>query len=104
MLFCGASPQKFGIAPGFSTSWHFFTYLRDALDVLIAEGEAGAPKMMSVGLHCRIIGRPGRFKGLQDFVKYVQQRQAAGDVWVATRSEIAEHWRKVHPPPPSAAA
>lgn len=55
--------------------------------------------MMTVGLHCRIIGRPGRFKGLQDFVAYVKQRQQAGDVWVATRNEIAEHWRKVHPPP-----
>lgn len=90
--------MKFGIAPGFCTAEQFSSYCRDALDVLIEEGQRGQPKMMSIGLHCRIIGRPGRFKGLQDFVEYVKQREQAGDVWVATRQEIAQHWRKVHPP------
>jgi allantoinase len=78
-----------------------YTYLKDALDVLIEEGERGEPKMMSVGLHCRVVGRTGRFKALQDFVAYVKQREAGGDVWVATREEIADHWKKVHPPPSS---
>lgn len=69
------------------------------MDVFIEEGERGQPKMMTVGLHCRVVGRPGRFKALQEFVNYVKQKEAKGDVWVATRAEIADHWRKVHPPP-----
>lgn len=81
----------------FHTSEDFFAYLRDTFDTLHAEGEAGSPKMMSVGLHCRLIGRPGRIKGLADFIDHVQAR---GGGWFATRSEIATHWKTRHPAPP----
>ncbi len=87
--------MKFAQAPGFFNSSTFFEYLRDAFDTLYEEGEQGAPKMMSIGLHCRVVGRPGRFQGLKKFIEYVAQKQG---VWVATREEIAEHWREVHPP------
>lgn len=79
-----------------TTSEDFFTYLRDTFDVLHAEGEAGSPKMMTVGLHCRLVGRPGRIKGLIDFLDYIGARN---DVWIATRGEIAAHWREKHPAP-----
>ncbi len=80
----------------FTTSEDFFTYLRDTFDTLYAEGEAGSPKMMSVGLHCRLVGRPGRIKGLADFLDYILARDK---VWIPTRSEIATHWRARHPAP-----
>lgn len=80
----------------FHTSEDFFTYLRDTFDVLYAEGEAGSPKMMSVGLHCRLVGRPGRIKGLADFIDHIQAREG---VWIATRNQIAEHWRTRYPAP-----
>ncbi len=84
----------------FHTSEDFFVYLRDTFDTLHAEGEAGSPKMMSVGLHCRLIGRPGRIKGLADFIDHVQRK---GGGWFATRSEIAAAWRAQHPAPAIAA-
>jgi peptidoglycan/xylan/chitin deacetylase (PgdA/CDA1 family) len=90
--------MKFAIAPGFSTAEHFFTYLKDAVDVLLEEGKRGAPKMMSIGLHCRIVGRPGRFRALERFVEYVKGLEGQGLVWIPTRIEIADHWRKTHPP------
>ncbi|PWN91343.1 glycoside hydrolase/deacetylase [Acaromyces ingoldii] len=90
--------MKFGIAPGFSTSDHFFTYLKDAFDVLLEEGQAGEAKMMSIGLHCRMVGRPGRLAGLTRFVEYVKEHEQRGLAWVATRDEIADHWRKTYPP------
>ncbi|ROH25041.1 allantoinase, partial [Klebsiella pneumoniae] len=71
----------------------FYTYLKDSFDVLYAEGET-APKMMSVGMHCRLLGRPGRFRALQRFLDYIQQHDK---VWVCTRQQIADHWREVHP-------
>ena len=80
----------------FHNSEDYFAYLRDTFDVLYAEGEAGSPKMMSVGLHCRLVGRPGRVKGLADFIDHVQSR---GKAWIATRSEIADHWARRHPAP-----
>jgi urate oxidase len=80
----------------FHTSEDFFTYLRDTFDTLYAEGEAGSPKMMSVGLHCRLVGRPGRIKGLADFLDYILARDK---VWIPTRSQIAAHWRARHPAP-----
>ena len=80
----------------FHTSEDFFTYLRDTFDTLYAEGEAGSPKMMSVGLHCRLVGRPGRIKGLADFLAHIQSKP---DVWIATRGDIAAHWRARHPAP-----
>ena len=84
---------KFLLVNGFVTAEEFSTYLRDAFDVLYAEG-ATTPRMMSVGLHCRIVGRPGRIGGLERFLGYVAKHP---DVWVTTRAEIARHWRETHP-------
>ena len=70
----------------------FFTYLKDAFDVLYAEGET-APKMMSVGLHCRLAGRPGRAAGLIRFLDYIGKHDR---VWVPTRLQIAQHWHDKH--------
>ena len=67
--------------------------LKDSFDVLYEEG-AEAPKMMSVGLHCRVVGRPGRFRALQRFLDYIQQYER---VWVCRRIDIARHWKQVHP-------
>ena len=83
----------------FQTGDDFFTYLRDTFDTLWAEGEAGSPKMMSVGMHCRLLGRPGRAAGLARFFDHIQSR---GKVWTPTRSQIAAHWRARHPAPPIA--
>ena len=94
--------MKFAQAPGFNTSSAFFDYLKDAFDLLyregspVSEGGKGKPKMMTIGLHCRVVGRPGRFVGLQRFVEYVMSKQ---HVWIANRQDIAAHWRKTHPPP-----
>jgi allantoinase len=77
-----------------ATANDFFDYLRDAFDTLYAEG-ATAPKMMSVGLHLRIIGHPGRAAGLQRFLDYIKSKDK---VWVCRRSEIARHWHVAHPP------
>lgn len=85
--------MKFGTAQGFNQGDDFFTYARDAFDALYAEGET-APKMMSVGLHTRLIGRPGRVRGLERFLDHVM---AHDKVWVARRVDIARHWRAVHP-------
>lgn len=71
----------------------FFTYLKDAFDTLYEEGKT-TPKMMSVGLHCRLIGRPGRIRALERFFDYVCAKQ---DVWFARRIDIARHWHKHHP-------
>ncbi|KAL4904098.1 hypothetical protein BDW74DRAFT_185767 [Aspergillus multicolor] len=79
---------------GFRDPNGFLTHLKNAFDVLYQEGEEGAPKMMTIGLHCRIIGRPGRFKALQEFVEYISQKEG---VWVATRTEIAECFREGFP-------
>ncbi|RMY77564.1 hypothetical protein D0863_01201 [Hortaea werneckii] len=79
---------------GFRDPDGFFSHLRNAFDVLYEEGEEGQPKMMTVGLHCRIIGRPGRFKALQDFVEYISKKEG---VWVATRTEIAEAFKAQFP-------
>ncbi|MEL6870469.1 MAG: allantoinase PuuE [Pseudomonadota bacterium] len=89
-----ANDMRFATPQGFNSGEQFYQYLRDAFDVLYAEG-ATAPKMMSVGLHCRLIGRPGRIRALQRFLDHVQQHEA---VWVARRIDIAEHWRRTHPP------
>ncbi|QXT41216.1 allantoinase PuuE [Gymnodinialimonas ceratoperidinii] len=89
-----ANDMRFATPQGFNTGEHFFTYLKDAFDTLYAEGQAGTPKMMSVGLHCRLIGRPGRAAGLQRFLDYVASHD---DVWVARRIDIAEHWMAEHP-------
>jgi putative urate catabolism protein len=89
-----ANDMRFVNAQGFGGGDQFFQYLKDSFDVLYAEGTE-VPKMMSVGLHCRVVGRPGRAAALARFVDYV----AAHDrVWIATRLAIAEHWRHEHPP------
>ena len=85
--------MKFAVAPGFTSGAGFFEYLRDAFDVLYAEG-ADRPKMMNIGLHCRLVGRPGRAAALARFMDYVLARDK---VWVCRRVDIARHWRAVHP-------
>ncbi|HKU94305.1 MAG TPA: allantoinase PuuE [Vineibacter sp.] len=85
--------MKFAVAPGFTSGDGWFAYMRDAFDVLYAEG-ARSPKMMSIGLHCRLVGRPSRAATLARFMDYVASKPK---VWVATREEIARHWMKVHP-------
>ncbi|MGV9712369.1 allantoinase PuuE [Gordonia sp. NPDC003424] len=87
--------MRFASPGGFGSGEQFYAQLRDAFDVLYAEGVAGAPKMLSVGLHCRVVGRPSRLAALQRFLDHVQ---AHDDVWIARRIDIAEHWRKVYPP------
>jgi allantoinase len=87
--------MRFASAAGFSNGDQFFAHLRDAFDVLHREGTSGSPKMLSVGLHCRLAGRPARTKALERFCDHVQSHDG---VWLARRIEIAEHWRAVHPP------
>jgi len=94
-----ANDMRFASPQGFNTGDHFFDYLRDSFDVLYAEGDPQGldrPKMMSIGMHCRLLGRPGRFKGLQRFLDHVQ---AHTDVWVCRRIDIARHWKETHPCP-----
>ncbi len=88
-----ANDMRFATPQGFNTGEHFYQYLKDSFDVLYAEGK-DSPKMMSVGLHCRLVGRPGRAAGLIKFLDYVRQHD---QVWVATRRDIAQHWRDNHP-------
>ena len=86
--------MRFTTASGFANGEEFFQLLKDTFDVLWDEGAAGAPKMMSVGLHCRLVGMPGRFAGLKRFVDYILSKEK---VWVARRIDIAEHWLNTHP-------
>lgn len=88
-----ANDMRFATPQGFNSGDQFFSYLKDAFDVLYAEGET-APKMMSIGLHCRLSGRPGRAAALARFLDYVQGHE---QVWVARRIDIARHWLKTHP-------
>lgn len=88
-----SNDMRFATAQGFNTGDQFFTYLRDAFDVLYAEG-ADRPKMLSVGLHCRLVGRPGRIAGLQRFLDHVQRHDK---VWLCRRLDIAKHWREKFP-------
>ena len=89
-----ANDMRFATAPGYTTGEQFYQYLKDAFDVLYAEGGDGQPKMLSIGLHCRLIGRPGKIAGLKRFLDYAQGHS---DVWFARRLEIAEHWASTHP-------
>jgi peptidoglycan/xylan/chitin deacetylase (PgdA/CDA1 family) len=84
--------MRFATPQGFNTAEHFLTYLTDAFDVLYAEG-AEKPKMMSVGMHCRLLGRPGRFAALQRFLDHVERHDR---VWVCRRIDIARHWAERH--------
>ena len=85
--------MRFVQAQGFNTGDHFFNYLKDSFDALYAEGEE-APKMMSIGMHCRLLGKPGRIGSLKRFLDYVQSHEK---VWICRRIDIAQHWKKVHP-------
>jgi putative urate catabolism protein len=87
-----ANDMRFVNPQGFATGEDFFVYLRDTFDVLYAEGDA-APKMMSIGLHCRLAGRPGRAAGVIRFLDHIARHDR---VWVATRLDIAHHWRREH--------
>ena len=89
-----ANDMRFATPQGFNSGEQFFTYLKDSFDCLYAEG-ANAPRMLSVGLHCRLAGRPGRAEALARFVDYVADHD---DAWVCRRIDIAEHWREHHPP------
>lgn len=87
--------MRFSIQAGFTSGDQFESYLKDSFDMLYAEGAAGSPKMLSIGLHCRLIGRPGRAAALARVIDYMKSHE---DVWFATRLEIAEHWAREHPP------
>ncbi len=85
--------MRFALPQGFSHGDEFFNYLRDAFDVHYAEGDE-RPSMMSIGMHCRLLGRPGRMRALQRFLDHVQQHDR---VWIARRIDIARHWKATHP-------
>ncbi|HEX9858038.1 MAG TPA: allantoinase PuuE [Paracoccaceae bacterium] len=89
-----ANDMRFATAPGYIEGQQFFQYLKDTFDVLYAEGQAGAARMFSVGLHCRLIGRPGKIAGLQRFLDYARGHEG---VWFPRRIDIARHWAENHP-------
>jgi len=92
-----ANDMRFSLPQGFAQADDFFIYLRDSFDALYAEGDPNgddAPKMMSVGMHCRLLGRPGRVVALQRFLDHVQRHDR---VWICRRIDIARHWKQVHP-------
>ena len=89
--------MRFALPQGFAQAEDFYIYLRDSFDALYAEGDPNgenAPKMMSIGMHCRLLGRPGRITALQRFVDHIQSHDK---VWVARRIDIARHWKATHP-------
>ncbi len=90
-----ANDMRFASPQGFNSGDQFFAYLRDTFDVLYAEGER-TPRMMSIGLHCRLVGRPGRFAALARFVDHVVSHDR---VWVSRKIDVARHWREHHPYP-----
>jgi len=87
--------MRFATPQGFNSGDQFFTYLKDAFDALYQEGREGSAKMMSVGLHCRLVGRPARAASLRRFIDYVLKHD---DVWIPTRLDIARHWHEHHKP------
>jgi putative urate catabolism protein len=96
-----SNDMRFATPQGFNTGEQFFQYLKDAFDVLYEEGDpAGqdSPKMLSIGMHCRLLGRPGRFRALQRFLDYVQGHSK---VWICRRVDIARHWAETHPYTPA---
>jgi OHCU decarboxylase len=88
--------MRFAVQAGFSEGSQFEQYIRDSFDCLYAEGAAGAPKILSIGLHCRLAGRPGRTQALRRALDYMASHDG---VWFATRLQIADHWAAIHPPP-----
>ena len=89
-----ANDMRFSTPQGFNSGDQFYAYLRDAFDALYAEGAAGRPAMLSLGLHCRLVGRPGRVLALKRFFEHIRKHE---QVWIATRAQIARHWRETHP-------
>ncbi|WP_429811272.1 allantoinase PuuE [Ensifer sp. B1-9] len=89
-----SNDMRFATPQGFNSGDQFFSYLKDSFDVLYAEGAAGAPKMLSIGLHCRLVGRPGRAAALARFLDYVQGHEK---VWLAKRVDIARYWTENYP-------
>ncbi len=89
-----ANDMRFATAQGFNSGDQFFTYLKDGFDTHYREGKKGAPKMMTIGLHCRLIGRPGRIAALARFIDYVQSHKK---VWISRRIDIARHWARHFP-------
>ncbi|MEZ5870880.1 MAG: allantoinase PuuE [Nitratireductor sp.] len=89
-----ANDMRFAIQAGYDHGEPFYQYLKDSFDALHAEGKSGSPKMMSIGLHCRLVGRPGRIGALRRFIEYVRSHE---DAWTPTRAEIAAHWRRHFP-------
>ena len=94
-----ANDMRFATPQGFNSGDQFHTYLKDTFDTLYQEGRAGVPKMMNIGLHCRLAGRPGRAAAIPRFIEYVKNH---GDVWIARRIDIADHWKSEHPYKPQA--
>jgi hypothetical protein len=93
-----ANDMRFATPQGFNTGEQFYQYLKDSFDVLYAEGDPegmNQPKMLSIGMHCRLLGRPGRFKALQRILDYIQSHS---NVWICRRVDIAKHWHDHHPP------
>ncbi len=90
-----ANDMRFATPQGFNAGAQFFDYLKDSFDALYAEGAAGQAKMLSIGLHCRLIGRPGRVMALRRFMEYAKSHSG---VWFPRRIDIAEHWAAAHPP------
>ena len=89
-----ANDMRFATPQGFNTGDQFFTYLKDSFDMLYEEGRRGSPKMMSVGLHCRLVGRPGRALALERFLDYIARHDK---VWIPRRIDIARHWHENFP-------
>ena len=92
-----ANDMRFASPQGFAQSDDFFTYLRDSFDALYAEGDPAGldrPQMMSIGMHCRLLGRPGRIVALQKFLDHIEKYS---HVWVCRRIDIAKHWHTTHP-------
>jgi OHCU decarboxylase len=89
-----SNDMRFVTAPGFDNGEEYFTFLKDTFEILYEEGRLGSPKMMSLGLHCRLVGMPGRFAGLKKFLDHIQSRDR---VWIARRLDIARHWAQHHP-------
>jgi peptidoglycan/xylan/chitin deacetylase (PgdA/CDA1 family) len=92
-----ANDMRFSLPQGFAQAEDFFIYLRDSFDALYAEGDPGGqntPKMMSVGMHCRLLGKPGRIVALQRFLDHIEKHD---HVWVCRRIDIARHWKATHP-------
>jgi len=91
-----ANDMRFATPQGFNSGDQFFAYLKDSFDALYAEGQDGQAKMMSIGLHCRLVGRPGRVQALRRFIEYIQGFEG---VWTPRRIDIARHWQEHHPAP-----